>query len=189
MQVGSSLKPTTDLVRSAVIRSHPFRQVNGRRIILVDSPGFLEDDVQDNGIMRLIEKWFQTRHAFHDAQLALRSANPVGNDRFGSQGVTCGVVYLHDISQDGHMRTAGQVLPQLIENINSSRMLIATTKWDRSFGNEGEMRESELKQKFWSKVLNKGCTVHRYSRLQSSVSGQCNAVELVSDLLNVLPFG
>ncbi|TEB23417.1 hypothetical protein FA13DRAFT_1798059 [Coprinellus micaceus] len=153
MQVGSSLKPTTDLVRSAVIRSHPFRHVNGRRIILVDSPGFLEDDVQDNGIMRLIEK-------------------------FGPRGVTCGVVYLHDISQDGHMRTAGRVLPQLIENINSSRMLIATTKWDRSFGNEGEMRESELKQKFWSKVLKKGCIVHRHSRLQSSVPGQHNAVDL-----------
>ena len=189
MQEGNSLKPTTDLVHSAVIDRHPFRHAKGRRIILVDSPGFLEDDVQDNGIVRSIEKWFQTRFVLHEALLALRFANPGGNYRFGAQGVTCGAVYLHDISQDGHMRTAGQVLPQLIESVVSNRVLIATTKWDRSFGNEGEMRESELKQKFWLKISKKGCTVHRYSRLQSSVPGQHNAAELISELLRVLSIG
>jgi hypothetical protein len=87
------------------------------------------------------------------------------------------------------MRTAGQVLPLLIENMAFGRAMIATTKWDRSFGNEGEMRESELKQKFWSKVVQKGCTVHRYSGLQSSSPGQHSAVELVGKLLQVLPIG
>ena len=116
-------------------------------------------------------------------------ADAVDNDRFGPQGVTCGVVYLHDISQDGHMRTAGQVLPLLIEDMAFGSVMIATTKWDRSFGDEGEMREAELKQKFWSKVVQKGCTVHRHSGPQSSSPGQHNAVELIGTLLQVLPIG
>jgi hypothetical protein len=65
MKVASTLSPTTNAVGSATLSMHPFSHVQNRRIILVDTPGFVGSEMEDNATLRSIGTWYDTRLVDH----------------------------------------------------------------------------------------------------------------------------
>jgi hypothetical protein len=54
------------------------------------------------------------------------------------------------------------ILPKLIGSKAMPNVVIATTMWSKVSEQEGLARESELKSKFWSKMLDDGCRIERF---------------------------
>ena len=82
-----------------------------------------------------------------------------------------GVIYLHDISltrMQGTSRRNLEVFSHLCGDSALDKVILATTMWNRVEEKEGTGRESDLREKFWKKMIGKGSTVFRFTRTHES---------------------
>ncbi|KAG6833280.1 hypothetical protein H0H87_009455 [Tephrocybe sp. NHM501043] len=129
---------------------HP--DLPNRRIVVIDTPGFDDTDIDDREVLRRIAVWLARSY---DANMKL-----------------AGVIYLHEITQPRMLGTSRKNLdlfarlcgPDAIKNV-----ILATTKWDELPNDEtGQLRESQLKGEHWKHMVELGSRVHRFEGSQRS---------------------
>ncbi|TFK28462.1 hypothetical protein FA15DRAFT_665433 [Coprinopsis marcescibilis] len=130
----------------------------GRRLILVDTPGFDNDEIDDGEILRRIELWLAASY---------------------SNGTSLtGVLYLHDITQK---RIRGPTSLKLVERLvgtgSLSTLSFITTQWDTDTVQVGEERENELRDTFWKDALNGGATISRVHKTLEHPTPHFDVVE------------
>ncbi|CAL1717188.1 unnamed protein product [Somion occarium] len=140
--VGDGLKSCT----SEVAYSNEF-VLDGRRIILVDTPGFDDTTVSDTDILKLIALHLQTTY---------------------EQGVTLsGILYLHRISDfrvGGISRRNFSMFRKLCGDETLKNVLIVTTMWGLVDPERGTARERELASDdiLFKPVIEKGAQMVRH---------------------------
>ncbi|KAG8870594.1 Translocase of chloroplast [Serendipita sp. 405] len=137
--------------------------INGHSVTFVDTPGLDDTDQQDIEIVTAILASLQR----------LCGAKPQLN----------AILYLHRIS-DNRMGASELKRLELFTSLcgagASSNVVFVTTMWDLISKEVAEAREEELKSKFWTDLITKGCDVKRFHNTTES------ALEVLSAPLNKL---
>ncbi|KDQ18742.1 hypothetical protein BOTBODRAFT_154735 [Botryobasidium botryosum FD-172 SS1] len=121
--------------------------LDGRRVRLIDTPGFNDTTLSDAEILRTVANSFNYVY--------------LGGRRF------TGIIYVHRISDN---RVGGSSLNNLkmcqaLCGEQAFRNLVfCTTFWDQVSPAVGEAREKELKEDYWADMLTHGASVHRHDR-------------------------
>ncbi|KAG6887069.1 hypothetical protein C0992_000958 [Termitomyces sp. T32_za158] len=145
--VGHELQSHTAYIQHFTLL-HP--DYPNRRIVIIDTPGFDDSDIDDREILRRIAVWLARSY---DARMRL-----------------AGIIYLHEITQPRMLGTSRKNLdmftrlcgPEAIKNV-----ILITTKWDElSSEGIGKLRESQLKGEHWKHMVEMGSRVHRFDGTQ-----------------------
>ncbi|KAG8847877.1 hypothetical protein FRB91_011379 [Serendipita sp. 411] len=141
--VGHSIKSCTDEVKLIGVE----HAVHGRKVVLVDTPGFDDTFKPDIDILTEIAVFLIKSY---------QKGLPLDT-----------ILYLHRISD---RRMTGSLLKNLrmfasLCGIRSMpNVIIVTTMWgDVNREGEGEKREEELRVEMWSDMIEKGCHVRKFS--------------------------
>ncbi|KDR74822.1 hypothetical protein GALMADRAFT_249718 [Galerina marginata CBS 339.88] len=157
LPVGHKQDPCTKELREVEIENH-----KGRRVYIVDTPGFNSTDAYDLDILKKIAAWLKNRSP--------------------EQPIDGGVIYLHNI-QDDHYSTLTDTDLSILRNSfgqlqeTLGRIVLATTKWHRSNIDESRRRQLELQEKHWKALLAGGTSVMEFRNDHDS------AKEIVETLL------
>ncbi|PPR06276.1 hypothetical protein CVT26_004940 [Gymnopilus dilepis] len=154
MAVGTTLASTTGEIQYGIM------QRGKTRLVIVDTPGLNNRDSKDRKILLDILNWTEK----HNVQKI------------------AGILFFHDIFQQKYASISRPELVALRASFNGSkafsRLCLVTTKWalfqDET---EGEVREKELKETYWSLLIQNGSQVKRFEDSQES------AKEIVNTLL------
>ncbi|KAF5340897.1 hypothetical protein D9758_012199 [Tetrapyrgos nigripes] len=148
LRVGKSLQSCTTKIQL----SQTF-DIDGRKVLLIDTPGFDDTNHSDADILNMIATFLATMYE-DGRKLA-------------------GVIYLHRISdiRMGGVSTRSFKMfrwlcgPEALRNV-----VLLTNVWDGVSLEVGEARENELKSedKFWKPVLDKGAQVFRHDNTVGS---------------------
>lgn len=140
-------------------------RINGKNVVLVDTPGFSDTTLSDTEILRRIAAWLQKNY---DEGLLLS-----------------GIIYLHrvtDVRMEGPSLKNLRMMKKLCGEGSLANVVLATTMWENVSEEEGVRREEELKQKFWKEMIEYGSTIRRI------MTGRADdARALVKSMLNNRP--
>jgi len=152
MQVGHDLKSCTNNLQHAYINDIPKRPTfKGRRIVIVDTPGFDDTYSDDGEILRRISVWLASSY---DADMTLG-----------------GVIYLHDISQTrmlGTTRKNFDMFRKLCGDGAAASVILGTTKWGEVHSEVGERREGQLINTYWREMTDRKSRVRRFDNTHKS---------------------
>jgi polyhydroxyalkanoate synthesis regulator phasin len=173
--VGSSLESCTESVEL----SEPF-ELQGRRIRLIDTPGFDDSSKSDAEVLNTI------------ANFLTNECVPFNNDdrsklmarifRYRNGRKLSGLIYFHRIS-DVRMGAISKrnfvMFQKLCGSAALANVVLATTRWSEVKQAVGEGRETELKTKeaFFKPVIDAGAPLVRYMRTPES------AMEILNHLV------
>ncbi|KAJ3527697.1 hypothetical protein NMY22_g9686 [Coprinellus aureogranulatus] len=124
------------------------------KLILVDTPGFDNQEINDMEILHRLNEFLATRCSL-DAQ-------------FG------GIIYFHDITQDRGAMEYNQTWPAayLTDPEPIRHLLLVTTKWDHipapPYAANYEEREERLSRTVWSRMLGRGARIMRFMNTEDS---------------------
>ncbi|KAJ3513211.1 hypothetical protein NLJ89_g3075 [Agrocybe chaxingu] len=145
--VGHELKSCTQEVRDFVCHD----EVEARRVVLVDTPGFDDTNLSDLDILRKIADWLRKTYE-NDIKLS-------------------GLIYLHRISDN---RMGGTPL-RLLETFQKlcgtdvlRHVVLVTTMWDDVSEDVGNVRETELRRKYWKSMIDRGSRTCRFENTRES---------------------
>ncbi|KXN90230.1 hypothetical protein AN958_04770 [Leucoagaricus sp. SymC.cos] len=146
--IGNELESCTDSVHF----SSPFT-VDGKQVILMDTPGFDDTKTTDSDILKMIA-----------ASLSLCQ---------GNHFKLAGVIYMHRIVDNrmgGISSRNFRMFRQLCGDSSLSKVVIVTTMWDQIDEALGEAREIELmtKQIFFEPVVTRGARMARHDNTHTS---------------------
>ena len=158
--VGHDLMSCTNEIKAVRVRV-PDEDID---IVLVDTPGFDDTYKSDYEILQMISEWIKQvwvpywrPTSFEHNFLVNRGYKNILLD---------GILYLHRITDN---RMAGTPLRNLevFEKICGpqafTRVLMMTTMWDDLENEEmGELREEELKTRYWYPMISQGSEAIRY---------------------------
>ncbi|KAF9004231.1 hypothetical protein BDQ17DRAFT_1305004 [Cyathus striatus] len=140
--VGRSMGSCTQDVR-AYGCLHP--DGSGRKVIMVDTPGFDDSERTDYEVLKDIVNWLA--------------------DTYRQDIVLTGILQLHSIAEVrmlGTPRKNLDVFRRLCGEDGLKNVILTTTYWDKVPSNIAEMRESELKSVFWGHMIEHGCRINRF---------------------------
>ncbi|KDR80545.1 hypothetical protein GALMADRAFT_115308 [Galerina marginata CBS 339.88] len=147
LEVGQRMTSCTTQPCPVVIDPIPgFPNLEGRRLVLVDTPGFDDTYKEDVDILKSIAKWLENSY---------RKKMFLG-----------GVLYLHDISIKKFTGTARrnlELFSRLCGEASVNKVVLVTTNWGVSSEHEAN-REKELQSSHWKPLMNNGAKVHRFLR-------------------------
>ncbi|KAF9467093.1 hypothetical protein BDZ94DRAFT_1318904 [Collybia nuda] len=156
--VGHSLKTETSQIRAIRI-SHPKTNLP---IVLVDTPGFDDAKMTDTQVLSMLENW-----------LGMTSKKKVQ---------LSGIIYLHNVCAN---RNTG---PSPVGNIGAyqrlcrgnafEHVILVTTMWERVEGALGGQRESDLRNKYWYEMLQRGSATERFDKTFDSAWGILDGLAL-----------
>ncbi|GAB1318342.1 hypothetical protein MFIFM68171_08552 [Madurella fahalii] len=145
LKIGNTLKSCTQ--EPQVVRF----EVDGHPIVLVDTPGFDDDERSDVEILEIIAKWLSIhnsgrRHLLLDGLILL---HPITANRIG-----------------GTERKRTRLLQTILGEDAYKRVIIATTMWDDlkndddkfTYRMQGRLEKGEV----WSEMHSKGATILRH---------------------------
>ncbi|KDQ08310.1 hypothetical protein BOTBODRAFT_179944 [Botryobasidium botryosum FD-172 SS1] len=147
LDVGEALRSQTTLPQPA------YFELFGRRVVLIDTPGFDDTERNDAEVLDVIGKYLSVLH---------------------SQGLDItAVVYLHRISDN---RVAGSALNNLrmcqaiCGDSAIKNLIVCTTMWEQVLPGVGEAREKELleTEQFWGRAIQRGARSLRHFRTRES---------------------
>ncbi|KAF6744615.1 hypothetical protein DFP72DRAFT_68248 [Ephemerocybe angulata] len=139
--------------------------LEGRRVTLVDTPGFDGTHASDFEILKQIAEWLEK---------SCKQGDVLG-----------GVLYLHDISRDqisGTARRTFELFNHLCGDACLNKAVLVTTKWGRANGRDFVAREAELKGKYWLTMIEKGASTMRLDDEDEGAS----ALRIVDEMLRRL---
>jgi len=124
--------------------------INGRRVLLADTPGFDDTVRPDTNVLQSVVKGLCQLH---------NGGNPV-----------LGVIYLHNITNprlSGAAVKALKTLEKLVGTENYSKIVFATTMWEDARyspqgGKDAEQRHDELERDFWKNMFADKCDVIKH---------------------------
>ncbi|KAG6826273.1 hypothetical protein H0H92_000466, partial [Tricholoma furcatifolium] len=128
-----------------------YGSVQGRRVCIIDTPGFRDNVTVDNEILRRISQWFSQSY-------------PADVKRMG-------IIYLHDITHIGvteRMRINLHSLRRLRGTDAASEILFVTTMWNKVLPKVGEHGEHRLREKYWNDLPVGGFMMHRFDGTRDS---------------------
>ncbi|KDR74819.1 hypothetical protein GALMADRAFT_249714 [Galerina marginata CBS 339.88] len=162
MPVGHGVDPCTKELREVEVHGVGFGKYEGRRVYIVDTPGFNSPDATDLEILKRMAAWLKKRWPY--------------------QSIDGGVIYLHNIQDDRYSTLASTDLSMLRNSFGqlqgtSRRIVLATTKWHRSNMDESKRRQMELQKKQWKNLVAEGTSVMEFNNSHES------AEEIVKTLL------
>ncbi|KAF8959523.1 P-loop containing nucleoside triphosphate hydrolase protein [Flammula alnicola] len=153
--VGHSLKSCTPHLQPVIITTEVppalRNQLKGRRLIIVDTPGFDDTFVDDSEILRRISVWLA---ASYSKKMKLG-----------------GVIYLHDISQTRMLGTTRRNLDMFQKLVGKDALrsiVLGTTKWSLVQPETASKREGELKSAYWKEMIKAGSPVFQVDTSESS---------------------
>ncbi|KAG6914646.1 hypothetical protein DXG01_016120 [Tephrocybe rancida] len=161
--VGHTLESQTQQIQHIKL-PHPHQP--GRRLIILDTPGFDHSTVNDQEILRRIAVWLAQSYNAH-MKLA-------------------GIIYLHDISQEAmtvprvHIKL--DMFSKLCGTSATKNIVLVTTKWSNVKEIDGKRREISLGH-HWKGMLDSGSIMFRYNETQDSAQAIVNQI-LAQELLN-----
>ncbi|KAF9004208.1 P-loop containing nucleoside triphosphate hydrolase protein [Cyathus striatus] len=158
MKVGHQLESCTANLEHEIV---PHPTLPNRRLVILDTPGFDDTEVDDAEILRRISVW-----------LGLSYAKRM---KLG------GVIYLHEISQTRMLGTSRQNLDMFKELCGTEAMksvILGTTKWTDVSPGLGASRENQLRETYWAEFLKHGSSIHRFSD-----SDPHSAWEMVNEII------
>jgi len=141
--VGHGLKSCTAQLTPVILPITEPAHLQGRRLVLVDTPGFDDTYTSDSEILRRIAIWLASSY---DSKMKLS-----------------GIIYLHDISQPvmlGSVRQNLAVFQDLCGNKAFSSTIIGTTMSDKISQEVSERRSNEISSTYWKGMIEAGATVY-----------------------------
>ncbi|KAF9465249.1 P-loop containing nucleoside triphosphate hydrolase protein [Collybia nuda] len=167
--VGHGVSSCTAALQPCVLPA-PVGAFEGRRIIIVDTPGFDDTYLDDSEILRRIAAW-----------LAMS---------YKKEMKIAGVIYLHDISQPRILGTVTKnfgMFRKLCGDEILSSVILGTTKWGQTDHKSEKRREHQLREKSdWKEMLEKGATMHRFLDDHDSAWDMVNSVLQRTQEVNAL---
>ncbi|RDB26374.1 GTP-binding protein A [Hypsizygus marmoreus] len=148
LRIGRGLQSCTSIVQIA----RPF-DMAGRRVTLIDTPGFDDTNKSDADILRMIAAFLATAYE-NGKKLA-------------------GVIYIHRISdfRMGGISTRNfKMFRELCGETSLKNVVIVTNMWGEVSKQVGEAREAELisQDMFFKPVLDKGAKIERHENTRES---------------------
>ncbi|KAJ7572926.1 kinase-like domain-containing protein [Mycena floridula] len=140
--VGHGMASGTDKIQ-AFTCNHP--DGSGRRIVLVDTPGFDDSEKSDYEILVALSQWLVKTYK--------------------RQNMLTGVLQLHRISDTGMRATSLRTLKMLKELCGDNALanvIHVTTCWDGVTEEIGAQREQQLKSEFWNAYIQNGSRIARF---------------------------
>ncbi|THU87672.1 hypothetical protein K435DRAFT_867060 [Dendrothele bispora CBS 962.96] len=163
MKVGnpSSLATCTTQIGHEIVDSNSQRR---NRLVIVDTPGFDDEDKSDFEVLQEIANWIQ-------------QSFPQGVGRGG-------IIYLYDISSDRYRSTVNTNVAVLNKSFGRTedtyrRIVLVTTKWSRIGDQEGIKRQTELESR-WNQLITRG------SKLDSFKENSLDAKRIVDEFCKAL---
>ncbi|CAK5269650.1 unnamed protein product [Mycena citricolor] len=156
MSVGKGLRSCTVEVQEALI------EIDGRRVILIDTPGFDDSARSDADVLTLIAKYLA--------------------DRYNAGRKLAGVIYLHrisDVRMNGVAQRTFRMFRKLCGKETLCNVAIVTNMWSEVSKEVGEARERELRngRRFFQPAVERDAVILRHSNTAES------ARNIVRDLL------
>ncbi|KIM82904.1 hypothetical protein PILCRDRAFT_820198 [Piloderma croceum F 1598] len=139
--IGHGLESFTSEIR-AVRVNHP---IDGRPVVLVDTPGFDDTYKSDLEILAMIAEWLV--------------------ETYQSKSNLAAIIYVHDISESrmkGSALKNLRIFATLCGQKAMPNVIIVTTKWTEVPIERGVRREQELKAGFWNDMIADGCEIARF---------------------------
>ncbi|KAF9259854.1 hypothetical protein L218DRAFT_873661, partial [Marasmius fiardii PR-910] len=138
---------------SVTIETSPSFFVDGRNVVLIDTPGFDDTTRTDTDILSMISVFLAEMYK-GDKKLA-------------------GIIYLHRISDvrvGGISARSFRMFRKLCGEASLKNVVIATTRWSEVLFEVAEARERELMEKdlFFKPVLDRGAKMIRYDNTAHS---------------------
>ena len=93
-----------------------------------------------------------------------------------------GLLYFHRISDNIITRTSLRILnvfQELCGRDNFQNIVLVTTMWDEVRGDEGQLREAELKHDFWHLRIRGGSITHRFDFTEESAWNIINTISVL----------
>jgi myosin heavy subunit len=155
VKIGHNLRSCTQDVKE-----HTF-MYRGKRIHLIDTPGFDDTTRTDREVLDEVARWFGTAYQ-NNIQLT-------------------GILYLQRITD---VRMAGTALnnlrmfKKLCGESFYPRVTLATTFWDTVPEADGKRREAELMStdEFWGRMIERGSSVYRHSGTEESAMALLHSI-------------
>lgn len=187
--VDDSYTPCTDTVAHYVVDLPPTlfqrNDLENRRLVLVDTPGFDHMSFNDAEILRRIAVWLAASFVPSFLSLIyLRLIICIG--RYGSGVKVAGVVYMHAIVPE--RMTEGnasglEIFRQLCGEESLPGVILATTWWELCHTELGTSREGELRNEVWQQFLS-GPQRAAVVRLENTPG---SALNLVKEIVDKMP--
>ncbi|KAJ7587372.1 P-loop containing nucleoside triphosphate hydrolase protein [Mycena floridula] len=152
--VGHDLRSRTPIPQEVEIQVPLLLQefgLEGRRVFLVNTPGFDDTYTSQVEILRRIAVWLA--FSYHDRMKI------------------AGIIFLHDISEPrmhGTTRKNFEIFRRMCGEKASLNVLLTTTKRGAIDSEQGNRSEMELKEKFWKEMLTSGSQTHRFTNTSES---------------------
>jgi len=146
LRVGTNLESCTGEVQLA----DEFT-MNGRRIVLIDTPGFDDTTKSDTDVLKMIAEFLATTY------------------KEGSK--LAGVIYMHRISDRRFSGIAGRnfkIFRELCGETSLQNVVLVTNMWGEVPHEVGEARERELASAFLKPALDKGAQIVRHHNTEQS---------------------
>ncbi|KAI0880961.1 uncharacterized protein GGS22DRAFT_173853 [Annulohypoxylon maeteangense] len=163
--VGHNLKSETHLIHEIECR------VGGRRVLLIDTPGFDDTAGEDVIVLESIAKWLHTSYNDKKFLSALIYMHDIGETRVGRSSVKSFKLFRKITGQE-----------------NMKNVVLLTTKWDDLGSDQlrGAERESQLKMNsdFWKGMIADGASFMRHDGTTKSAENV--AVGLLDKTLVIL---
>ncbi|THU96286.1 hypothetical protein K435DRAFT_858686 [Dendrothele bispora CBS 962.96] len=163
MNVGNpgSLATCTTGIGHEIVDSDSQRR---NRLVIVDTPGFDNEDKSDFEVLQEIASWMQ-------------ESFPQGVGRGG-------IIYLYDISSDRYRSMVNTNVAVLNKSFGRTediyrRIVLVTTKWSRIGYQEGIKRQTELESR-WNPLITRG------SKVESSRENPTDARRIVNEFCKAL---
>lgn len=145
--IGSTTESCTTKVTpyEAIIPDEYATKLAGRRLILVDTPGFDDTHLSDVEVLERVAGWLEKSYKERE--------------------YIAGIIYVHDITLNrmyGSSKLNLKMFSELCGNDSFNRVAIMTTRW-QDVTNRGDLenREDEMKRNWWKGLLDGGAHVMR----------------------------
>lgn len=155
-QVGDDYKPCTTKVLPLVIKPS---LGNGRRLVLVDTPGYGDNVGNDAKIQNCIISGLK--------KLCKNEPNHAG------------IIYIHDISLTRIPVSGTKKVLDFVSKLqpNPRNVVLCTTKWTIPYNlGAEEQRAKQLDEYYWKDFIEKGSTVHKFENSQESAWKAVNLI-------------
>ena len=165
--------------------SHPF-SVDGRKVVLIDTPGFGDTTLTDSDIWKIIAAFLVTRQVYGPRKNAVKliGAAHMHSHRAGIR--FAGVIYMQrisDVKVSGSARQSFKMFQELCGEETYRNVVLVTGMWDTISSEVGDSRERELASKeiFFKPVLQKGARMMRHDNTRES------ALKIIRSLVGMAP--
>lgn len=157
----SNLKSVEDI--SEIRKSEEFI-LDGRRVVLLDTPGFDYIDTTDLEVMASLTGFLNKSYV--NTCIYVCSWVPLTTIfRYPAGTQLAGIIYVHDICDHRYRGFSARSLRTLRELCGTETLMgvtIATNMWGRITPELGEAREQELKENFLKAAIEQGAQLCRY---------------------------